>query len=65
MPDEHLAALKSLAIRPSQTIVPNIEPILIALRDAGYVTCGPDGWIATADGCNVIEGKRTVLHQPG
>ena len=61
MPDEHLAVLKSLAIRPSQTIVPNIEPILIALLDAGYVTCGPDGWIATADGCNVIEGKHRDL----
>ena len=58
MPDEHLAVLKSLAIRPSPSTVPNIEPILSALLDAGYVTCGPDGWTATAEGCNVIERKR-------
>ena len=58
MPDEHLAVLKSLAIRPSPSTVPNIESILSALLDAGYVTRGPDGWTATAEGCNVIERKR-------
>jgi hypothetical protein len=61
MPDEHMAVLKSLAIRPSPTIAPSIEPILSALLDAGYVTRGPDGWIATAQGCNAIEGKRAVV----
>jgi hypothetical protein len=65
MPDEHMAVLKSLAIRPSPTIAPNIEPILSALLDAGYVTRGPDGWIATAQGCNLIEGKRAVAGHRG
>ena len=44
-------------IRPSPIIAPNIEPILIALLDAGYVSCDPDGWITTAQGCKVVEGK--------
>jgi hypothetical protein len=64
MPDDHMAVLKSLAIRPSPTIAPNIEPILSALLDVGYVTRGPDGWIATAQGCSVIERNRTVVGQP-
>jgi hypothetical protein len=58
MPDVHLAVLKSLAMRPSPNTALNIEPILSALLDAGYVTCGPDGWTATAEGCNLIERKR-------
>ena len=55
MSEEHLALLKSLVIRPSRTIPPSIEPLANALFDAGYVTRSPDGWIATAEGCNLIE----------
>ena len=55
MPEHHLALLKSLAIRPSRTIAPNLEPIVTALHNAGYVTCGPEGWIATAAGCSKIQ----------
>jgi hypothetical protein len=61
MPDEHMAVLKSLAIRPSPTIAPSIEPILSALLDAGYVTRGPDARPPPAQGCNLIEGNRTVV----
>ena len=56
--EEQIAVLKSLALRPSPNTAPNIQPILSALLDAGYVTCGPDGWTATAEGCNVIERRR-------
>jgi hypothetical protein len=60
MSEEQIAVLRSLAMRPSSNTAPNIEPILSALLDAGYVTRGPDGWTATAEGCNVIERKRIV-----
>jgi hypothetical protein len=58
MPEHHLALLKSLALRPTRTIAHNLGPILSALSRAGYVTCGPDGWMATASGCAIIEEHR-------
>ena len=60
MSPQNLAVLKSLAIRPSQSIVPSIQPIVIGLQQAGYVTNGPSGWIATAKGCEVLERQRAV-----
>jgi hypothetical protein len=63
MTEQDLALLKSLAIRPTQHIAPNIEHLVIALSNAGYVTCGPDGWTATAEGCDLIERTRTPLEQ--
>ena len=60
MSPENLAVLKSLAIRPSQSIVPSIQPIVIGLQQAGYVTNGPSGWIATAKGCEALERQRAV-----
>ena len=60
MSEEHLSLLKSLVIRPSRTIPPSIERLASALFDAGYVTRGPDGWIATAEGCNLVERKSTL-----
>ena len=58
MPEHYLALLKSLAIRPTRTIAPNLNPIVTALHTAGYVTCGSEGWIATAAGCTKIEESR-------
>jgi hypothetical protein len=58
MPEHYLALLKSLALRPSRTIAQNLEPIVVALHDAGYVTRGPEGWIATAAGCAMIQENR-------
>jgi hypothetical protein len=58
MPEQYLALLKSLALRPSRTIAHNLEPIVVALRNAGYVTRGPEGWIATAAGCAMIQQDR-------
>jgi hypothetical protein len=58
MSPENLAVLKSLAIRPSQSIVLSVQPIVIDLQHAGYVTNGPSGWIATAKGCEVLERQR-------
>ena len=61
MSEEHLALLKSVVIRPSRTIPPSIESLANALFDAGYVTRSPDGWTATAEGCNLVERKRTTM----
>jgi hypothetical protein len=58
MPEHYLALLKSLVLRPSRTIAHNLEPIVVALHDAGYVTRGPEGWIATAAGCAMIQENR-------
>ena len=58
MPEQNLALLRTLAIRPVRTIAPSLEPIVIALQSAGYVIYSPDGWIATAEGCQLIEQKR-------
>ena len=58
MPEQNLALLRTLAIRPARTIAPSLEPIVIDLQSAGYVTSSADGWIATAEGCELIEQKR-------
>jgi hypothetical protein len=58
MPEQNLALLRTLAIHPVRTIASSLEPIVIALQSAGYVTYSPDGWIATAKGCELIEQKR-------
>jgi hypothetical protein len=58
MPEQDLELLKSLALRPTRTIAENLQPIVSALHSAGYVTCGPDGWIATAAGCSMLEENR-------
>jgi hypothetical protein len=60
MSPEILAVLKSLAIRPSQSIVPCVQPIVIGLQQAGYITSGPSGWIATAKGCEILEQQAGV-----
>lgn len=63
MTEQNLALLKSLAIRPTRHIAPNIEHLVTALSDAGYVAYGPDGWTATAEGCDLIERTRTTLER--
>ena len=55
MSEQHLELLRSLALRPSLAIASNLKPLVTALRDAGYITCGPDGWIATAEGCRLVQ----------
>lgn len=61
MAEQNLAVLKSLAIRPVRDVAPGIKPVVIALQDAGYVSHGPDGWIATAEGCQLIERERATV----
>jgi hypothetical protein len=58
--EQNLAVLRTLAIRPVQNIAQSIVPIVVALRDAGYVIRGPEGWIATSEGCKLIEQRRTA-----
>jgi hypothetical protein len=58
MSPENLAVLKSLAIRPSRSITPNLRPIVAGLHEAGYIASGPSGWSATAKGCEVLERQR-------
>jgi hypothetical protein len=61
MDHDDLAVLRSLAIRPSQELPPNIRPRATALLEAGYVTRGPDGWITTPLGCQLLaKGRSTV-----
>jgi hypothetical protein len=60
MPEQHLGLLKSLALRPTRSIAINLTPIVSALQVAGYVTLGPEGWAATAVGCEIIEQSRSV-----
>jgi hypothetical protein len=58
MSPEDFAVLKSLAIRPSQSIAPALQPIVAELRKAGFITNDLSGWIATAKGCEVLERQR-------
>jgi hypothetical protein len=58
MTHDQLALLKSFAARPVRNIQPSVQVIVDELRMAGYIACGADGWIATADGCNAIEQER-------
>ena len=55
MSPENLAVLKSLAMRPSQSIAPTLQPIVIRLQEAGFVANSPSGWSATAKGCEVLQ----------
>jgi hypothetical protein len=64
MPEQHLGLLKSLALRPTQSIAVNLAPIVSALQVAGFVTLGPEGWAATAVGCATIEQTRKVGTTP-
>jgi hypothetical protein len=65
MPEQDLELLKSLALRPTRTIAQNLQPIVSALHSAGYVTLGPDGWIATAAGCSMLEENRLLPNRQG
>lgn len=57
---EKLALLRSLATRPSRSIVPSMQPLLQQLASEGYVTEDKEsGWMATARGCSLIELRRT------
>jgi hypothetical protein len=58
---DDLAVLRSLATRPSQELPPSIRPRVIALLEVGYVTRGPDGWITTALGCQMLAQKRPMV----
>jgi len=63
MTDIELALLKSLALRPSLAVSPTVHPIVIALRDAGYVVHGASGWMATELGCVTLELKRATARR--
>ena len=56
---EKLALLKSLALRPSLSLAPNMKAMADELHSSGFVTYGPEGWLASAEGCNVLERHRT------
>ena len=55
---EKLGLLRSLALRPSSQVAPPLLAILEDLCRDGYVVCGRDGWIATAEGCVRLERQR-------
>jgi hypothetical protein len=58
MNPEIVALLRSLALRPSPDVAPNLRPVVTSLESEGYVTNGPSGWVATAKGCEVVERER-------
>jgi hypothetical protein len=64
MPETHLALLRSLALQPSRAVAENLEPIVMALQKLGYVTCGPEGWIATAAGCAMVQRRAVPYRAP-
>jgi hypothetical protein len=65
MSPETLAVLKSLAIRPSQSIATSVQPIVSGLQQSGYVANSPSGWIATEKGCEMLERQRPAdAHLP-
>jgi hypothetical protein len=55
MTHDELAVLKSFAARPIHAIPSGLQAVVEDLRKAGYIIYNPDGWIATAEGCNAIE----------
>jgi hypothetical protein len=62
---EKLALLRSLATRPSRSIVPSMRPLLQQLASEGYVAEDKEsGWMATAMGCSLIEVSRTGGSRP-
>ena len=58
MSDENIALPKALALRPSQNVAPSVQPMVDAMVEAGCLTFGPAGWMATAHGCARIEQER-------
>ena len=64
MSDVEMAFLKSLAMRPSRHVVSNLQPVVDALVEAGYVYDSPSGWMATARGCALIE-QEHIQFDPG
>ena len=64
MSDLEMAFLKSLALRPSRHVVSGLQPVMEALAEAGYVADSPSGWMATPQGCVLIEQERTTRSTP-
>jgi hypothetical protein len=62
---EKLALLRSLALRPGSQVAPALRALVDELSQDGYITCGRDGWTATAEGCMFIERQRGHSLGPG
>jgi len=61
MHHQKLALLRSLAMRPSQSVAPCLQPLLEELAGSGYVVRDQHaGWMTTAEGCKLIENARTA-----
>jgi hypothetical protein len=65
MSPEKLAVLRTLAIRPSSSLAESLVPTVVSLEQGGLVTNTPTGWIATAKGCEVLEGQRPTSIRRG
>jgi hypothetical protein len=60
MSHEQIALLRTLAARPSRTIVPSLRPLLEVLSKEGLVFEDKEsGWCATAEGCDALERSRS------
>jgi hypothetical protein len=59
MSHEKIALLRTLAARPSRTVVSCLHPLLEALSKEGLVFEDREsGWCATAKGCDALERSR-------
>jgi hypothetical protein len=58
MSDIEITLLKSLALRPSRHVPDNLQPVVRALAEAGYVSEDASGWMATPQGCALVEKER-------
>ena len=62
MSHEKLALLRALAVRPSRTVAPSLQPVLEALtREGLLIEDEVSGWCATAEGCEAIERNRVFV----
>jgi hypothetical protein len=58
---EMLALLRSLATRPSRNIAATVQPMAVELLKVGYIVNEVgSGWVATAEGCQLIESQRSA-----
>jgi hypothetical protein len=57
---EKLALIRALAAQPNRNPTPALLPLVRELADQGYVVEDKaSGWMATAQGCSLIERMRT------
>jgi len=65
MSPEKLVRPKDTGNPPELIVAESLVPIVVSLEQGGLVTNTPTGWIATAKGCEVLEGQRPTSIRRG